>query len=149
MYGHNITPFLRWSFPASHSRRVVLCLPVNVIVCIVLSIIVSPGVVLDKGTGAPGVGVAGWDWAVMILLTEVVGISAGVTMVPPAVAVPAIVVLGATGGEMANLVTGIAVRSGLEVPWAVGVDMAHMATHGAKVVHVDDGGGGWMCGGVL
>ena len=92
---------------------------------------------------------AGWDWAVTILLTEVVGISAGMTTVPPAVAVPSVVVLGATGGEVANLVTGVAVHSGLKVSWAIGTDMAHIATHGAKVVHVNDWGGGGMCGRVL
>ena len=149
MHGHNITPFLRWSFPASHSRRVVLHLPVNVVICIVLSLVVCPRVVLFKGARAPGVGVAGGDWAATILLTEAVGISAGVTAVSPAVAVPAVAVLGATGGEMANLVTSVAVCLGFEVSWAVGTDMAHMATHGAKVVHVDDWGGGRTCGRVL
>ena len=92
---------------------------------------------------------AGWDWAVTILLTEAVRVSAGMTAMSPAVAVPTIAVLGATGGEMANLVTGIAAHSGLEISWAVGADMAHMATHGAKVVHVDDRGGGRTCGRVL
>ena len=90
---------------------------------------------------------AGWDWAVTILLTEAVGVGAGVTTMSPAVAVPAVAVFGATGGEMANLVAGVAVRPGLEVSWAV--NMAHMATHGAAVVHVDDWGGGRMCGRVL
>jgi hypothetical protein len=149
MHSHNITPFLRWSFPASHSRRVVLCLPINVVICIVLAIIVCPRVVLYKGARTPGIGVAGWDWAVTILLTEAVGISAGVTAVSPAVAVPTVAVLGATGGEMANLVTGVAARPSLKVSWAVGMDMAHMATHGAKVVHVNDWGGGRTRQGVL
>ena len=58
---------------------------------------------------------AGWDQAATILLIEVVGISTGVTAVPPAVAVPAVVVLGATESEMANLVAGIAVHPGFEV----------------------------------
>ena len=106
MYSHNITPFLRWSFPASHSRRVVLCLLVDVVVCVVLSIVVCPGVVHHKGARASGVEVAGWDWTMTILLTEVVGVGAGVTMMSPAVAVPAVVVLGATRSEMADLVTG-------------------------------------------
>ena len=149
MHGHNITPFLRWSFPASHSRRVVLRLPVNVIVCLVLSVVVCPRIVLYKGVRAPRVRVAGWDWAVTILLTEVVGVGAGVTAMSPTVTVPAVVVLGAAGGEMANLVAGVAACPGLEVPWTVGVDMAHMATHGAKVVHVNDWGGGGMRGRVL
>ena len=42
---------------------------------------------------------------------------------------------------MPEFVTGAAARPGLEVSWAVGAYMAHMATHGAKVVHVDDWGG--------
>ena len=142
MHGHNITPFLRWSFPASHSRRMILCFPVNVVVCVVLSIVVCPGIVLDKGARAPGVRVAGWDWAVAILLTEAVGIGIGMTTVPPAVAVSAVAVLGAGVSEMPHLVAGIAARPGLQVSWAIGTDMAHMTTHGAKVVHVNDWGGG-------
>ena len=129
MHGHNITLFLRWSFPASHSRRVVLCLPVNVIVCIILSIVVCPRVVLYKGARAPGVGVASWDWAATILLTEVVGVGAGMTAVSPTVTIPAVAVLGAAGGEMANLVAGVAARPGLKVLWAISVDMAHMACY--------------------
>ena len=108
MYSHNITPFLRWSFPASCSRRVVLCLPVDIIVCIVLSIVVCPRVVLYKGARAPGIKVAGWDWATMILLVEAVGVDAEVAAMSPAVAVPAVVVLVAIGGEVANLMTGVA-----------------------------------------
>ena len=92
---------------------------------------------------------AGWDWAAAILLTEVVGVGAGMTTMSPAVAVPAVMVLGATGGEMANLVAGIAARPSLKVSWAIGANMAHMATHGAKVVHVDDWGGGRTRGRVL
>ena len=141
MHGHNITPFLRWSFPASHSRRVVLCLPVNVVVCVVLSIVVCSGVVLYKGARAPGVRVAGWDWAVTFLLTEAVGIGAGMTAMSPGIAVPTVAVLGAGGSEVPNLVAGVAMRPGLKVSWAVGVNMANMATHGAEVVHVDDWGG--------
>ena len=118
MHGHNITPFLRWSFPASHSRRMVLCLPINVVVCVVLSVVVCPGVVLYKGVGAPGVRVAGWDWAVAIFLTEAVGVGAGMTAVSPGVAVPAVAVLGAGGSEMPNLVAGVATCPGLEVSWA-------------------------------
>ena len=113
MHGHNITPFLRWSFPASHSRRMVLCLPVNVVVCVVLSVVVCPGVVLYKGARTPGVRVAGWDWAVTIFLTEAVGFGTGMTVVPPAVTVSAVPVLGAGGSEMSHLVAGIAARPGL------------------------------------
>ena len=140
-HGHNITPFLRWSFPASRSRRVVLCLPVNVVVRVVLSVVVCPGVVLYKGARAPEVGVTGWDRTAAIFLTEAMGICAGVTAMPPSVAVPTVAVLGAGGSEMPNLVTGAAARPGLEVPWAGGANMANMATHGAEVVHVDDWGG--------
>ena len=92
---------------------------------------------------------AGWDWAAAILLTKVVGISAGVTAVSPGVAVPAVAVLGAGGSEVPNLVAGIATRLGLEVSGAVGANMAHMATHGAEVVHVNDRGGGRARWGVL
>ena len=91
----------------------VLCLPVNVIVCVVLSIVVCPGVVLYKGARAPGVKVAGWDWAVAIFLTEAVGIGAGMTTVPPGVAVSTVAVLGAGGSEMPHLVAGVAARPGL------------------------------------
>ena len=142
MHGHNITPFLRWSFPASHSRRMVLRLPVNVVVCVVLSVVVCPGVILYKGARAPGVRMAGWDWAVAIFLTEMMGIGTGMTAVPPAVAVSTVAVLGAGGSEMPHLVAGGAARPGFQVSWAVGTDMAHMTTHGAKVVHVNDWGGG-------
>ena len=127
----------------------VLCLPVNVIVCIILTVVVCPRVVLYKGARAPGVGVAGWDWAATILLIEAVGVDAGMTTMSPAVAVPAVMVLGTTGGEMANLVAGVAVRPSLEVSWAIGTNMAYMATHGAKVVHVNDWGGGGTRGRVL
>ena len=88
----------------------------------------------------------GWDRTVAIFLTEAMGVCASVTAVPPAVAVPAVAVLGAGGSEMPNLVAGIATHPGLEVSWAVGTNMANMATHGAEVVHVDDWGGrgdGW------
>ena len=126
-----------------------MCLPVNVVICIVLSIIVCPRVILYEGVRAPGVGVAGWDWAVAILLTEAVGVSAGMTTMSPAVAVPTVAVLGATGGEMAHLVAGVAACPGLEVSVAVGADMAHMTTHGTEVVHVNDWGGGRARRGVL
>ena len=42
---------------------------------------------------------------------------------------------------MPDLVAGAATCPGLEVSWAVDANMAHMATHGTKVVHVDDWGG--------
>ena len=87
---------------------------------------------------------AGWDWAVTILLAEAVGIGTGMTVVPPAVAVPAVAVLGAGGSEVPHLVAGVATRSGLKVSWAVGMDVADVATHGTEVVHVNDWGGGGM-----
>ena len=85
---------------------------------------------------------AGWDWAAAILFTEAVGVRASVAAMPPRVAVPAVAVLGAGGSKVPNLVASVATRPGLEVPWAVSANMAYMATHGAKVVHVDDWGGG-------
>ena len=82
----------------------------------------------------------GWDQTVAIFLTKVMGFHASVTAVPPGVAVPAVAVLGAGGSKMPNLVAGVAMHPGLEVSWAVGANMANMATHGAEVVHVDDWG---------
>ena len=90
----------------------VLCLPVNVVICVVLSIVVCPGVVLYEGARAPGVRVTGWDWAVAIFLTEAVGIGAGMTVVPLAVAVSTVVVLGAGVSEVPHLVAGVAARPG-------------------------------------
>ena len=148
MHGHNITPFLRWSFPASHSRRMILCLPVNVIVCVVLSIVVCPGVVLPKGTRAPGVKVAGWDWAAAIFLTEAVGVGAGISAVSPGVAVSTVAVLGAGVSEVPYLVAGVATCPSFKIPRAIGTDVADMAAHGTEVIHVDDGRGGrmrWGC----
>ena len=107
----------------------VLCLPIDVVVCIVLSIVVCPGVVLYKGARAPGVGMTGWDWTVAIFLTEAMGVCASVTVVPPGVTVPTVAVLGAGGGEMPYLVTGIAARPGLEVSGAVSANVPNMATH--------------------
>ena len=119
----------------------VLCLPVNVVICVVLSIVVCPGVVLYKGARAPVVGMTGRDWTVAIFLTEAMGVRAGVTAMPPGVAVPAVAVLGAGGSVMPNLVTGATTRPGLKVPWTGGANMANMATHGAEVVHLNDWGG--------
>ena len=92
---------------------------------------------------------AGWDWAVAIFLTEVVGIGAGMTAVPPAVTVSVVAVLGATGGEMPDLVAGVATCPGFKVPWAFGMDVTDMAAHGTEIIHVDDGRGGRTCWGVL
>ena len=83
----------------------------------------------------------GWDRAAAIFLTEAVGVRASVATMPPRVAVPTVAVLGAGGSVVPDLVTGAATRPGLEVSWAVNANMAHMATHGAEVVHVDDRGG--------
>ena len=83
----------------------------------------------------------GWDRATAIFLTEAMGVRASVAAMPPRVAVPTVAVLGAGGSVMPNFVTGAATRPGLEVSWAVNANMAHMATHGAEVVHVDDWGG--------
>ena len=86
---------------------------------------------------------ADWDWAAVVFLTEAVGVGAGMAAVSPGVAVTAVAILGTGGSEMPNLVAGVATHPGLEVSWAVGANMANMATHGAEVVHVDD----WGCGG--
>ena len=91
----------------------------------------------------------GWDRTAAIFLAEAMGVGASVTTMPPGVAVSTVAVLGAGGSEMPNLVAGIATRPGLEVSGAVGANMAHMATHGAKVVHVNDWGGGRTHWGVL
>ena len=76
MHGHNITPFLRWSFPASHSRRVVLCLLVNVIICIALSVIVCPWVIWYEGMRAAWQGVTEGDWTRAISVAKVMGVGA-------------------------------------------------------------------------
>ena len=83
----------------------------------------------------------GWDRAATIFLTEAMRVCASVAAMPPRVAVPTVAVLGAGGGIMPDLVTGATARPGLEVSWAVSANMAHMATHGTEVVHVDDRGG--------
>ena len=127
----------------------VLCLPVNVIVCVVLSIVVCPGVVLHKGARAPVVSVAGWDWAAAIFLTKTVGVSAGITAVSPGVAVSTVAVLGAGICEVPYLVAGIAACPGLKISRAIGTDVADMAAHGTEVIHVDDGRGGRTHWGVL
>ena len=62
------------------------------------------------------------------------------TAVPPAVAVSTVVVLGAGGSEMPHLVAGVAAHPGLKVSWAIDTDVSDVATHGTKVVHVDDWG---------
>ena len=49
---------------------------------------------------------------------------------------------------MPDFVTGATTRPGLEVSWAGSANMANMATHGAKVIHVDDWGGRGDCWGV-
>ena len=77
------------------------------------------------------------------------GVHASVAAMPPRIAVPTVAVLGAGGGEMPDLMASAATRPGLEVSWAVNANMAYMATHGAKVVHVDDWGGGGACWGIL
>ena len=127
----------------------VLCFPVDVLVCIVLSIIVCPRVVLYKEARAPGVEVAGWDWTTMILLAKAMWVGAGVTVMSPAVAVSAVVILGAARHEVANLVTGAALCPSLQVVWAISTDVAQVTTHGTEIVHVDDWGGGWTCRRVL
>ena len=87
------------------------------------------------------VAVATWDRAATIFLTEAMGVRASVAAMPPCVAIPTVAVLGAGGSVMPDFVTGAATRPGLEVSGAVSADMAHMATHGAEVVHVNDWGG--------
>ena len=91
----------------------------------------------------------GWDWAAAIFLTEAMGVRAGVAAMPPRVAVPTVAVLGAGGSEVPDLMAGAATCPGLEVSGAVSANMAHMTTHGAKVVHVDDWGGSGDRWGVL
>jgi hypothetical protein len=93
--------------------------------------------------------VTDWDRAAAIFLAEAVGVCTGMSAVSPGVAVPTVAVFGAGGSEMPHFVAGIATCPGLEVSWAVGADMANMATHGAEVVHVDDWGGGRTRWGVL
>jgi hypothetical protein len=149
MHGHNITPFLRWSFPALHSRRVVLCLPVNVVVCIALSIIVCPRVIWYEGTRAAWQGVTEGDWARAISLAKVMGVGAVERPVSPCVAVHAVPVLVARQGEMPDLMTSIASGPGFKVLGTGGVDVPSVAAHGAEVVHVDDWRGGRARGGVL
>ena len=61
----------------------ILCLPVKVVVCVVLSIVGCPGVILYKGAWAPGVGMTGWDQTVAIFLTKAMGFCAGMATVPP------------------------------------------------------------------
>ena len=99
--------------------------------------------------GAPGVEVAGWDGAVAIWVTEVVRICAGVGLMSLAVAISAVLVLVALGGGVADLVTGTAMCLCLLVVGAIGTNMAHVATHGAEVVHVNDWRGSRVCGRVL
>ena len=118
-----------------------MCLPINVVVCVVLSVEICPGVVLCKGAWAPGVGVAGWDRAAAIFLTEAMRVRARIAAMSPRVAVPAVAVLGAGSSVMPEFVTGVATRPGLEVSGAVSAYMAYVAAHGAKVVHVDGRGG--------
>jgi hypothetical protein len=55
----------------------------------------------------------GWDWTAAIFLTEVMGVCASVTTVPPGVTVPTVAVLGAGGSEMPHLVAGVAAHPGL------------------------------------
>ena len=127
----------------------VLCFPVDVVVSVVLSVVICPGVILHKGARAPGVAVRGWNHATTVLLAKAMGVRTSVTAVAPGVAVPAVAVLGAGGSVMPNLVTGAATRPGLEVSWTGGANMANMATHGAEVVHVNDWGGRGGRGGVV
>ena len=74
----------------------------------------------------------GWDRTATVLLTKAMGVRASVTAVPPGVAVPAVAIFGAGGSEVPNLVAGVATRPGLKVSWAVGANMANMATHGDR-----------------
>ena len=67
----------------------------------------------------------------------------------PGVAIHAVPVLVARRGEMPNLVTSVAMQPGLKVLGAGGMDVPHVATHGAEVIHVDDQGGSRTRGGVL
>ena len=66
-----------------------------------------------------------------------------------AIAVSTVLVLVAVRGEVANFVTSTAVCPGLQVVWTVSTNMAHVTTHEAEVVHVNDWGGCRVCRGVL
>ena len=59
----------------------------------------------------------------------------------PAIAVSAVPILVALGSEVANLVAGTATHPSLQVVGTVGMDVAHVAAHGAEIVHVDNWGG--------
>ena len=74
----------------------------------------------------------------MCLLTKMVGVGAEERAMSPCVAVHTILVLGARGSEMPNFMTSIAVRPGLKVVGAIGMNVSGVATHGAEVVHVND-----------
>ena len=84
-----------------------MCFPVDVVVYVILPIVVGPRVIFDKGVGAPGVEMAGRDWAATILLTEVVGVYAGIGPVSPAVAVITVPVLVPLGSGVAYLIAGV------------------------------------------
>ena len=76
-------------------------------------------------------------------------VGARVGPMSPAVAVSAVLVLGAFRGEMTNLVTSVATCLGLEVVGAVGMNMPHVTAHETEVVHVNDWRGSGMRRGVL
>ena len=67
----------------------------------------------------------------------------------PAIAASAVLVLVAVRGEVTDFVTSTAVCPGLQVVWTVSMNMAHVTTHKAEVVHVNNWGGCRACRGVL
>ena len=89
------------------------------------------------------------DWTRTSPLAKVVGVGAEERAMSPCVAVHTILVLGARGSEMPDLVTSIAACPGLKVLGAVGTNMPGVAAHGAEVVHVNNWRGGRVHGGVL
>ena len=85
----------------------------------------------------------------VIWVTVVVGVYAGVAAMSPTIVVSAVPILVALGSGVANLVAGTAMHPGLQVVGAVDTDVAHVATHGAEVVHVNNWGGSRACRRVL
>ena len=94
-------------------------------------------------------GVTEGDWTGAGSLAKAVGIGAVERTVSPCVAVHAVLVFGVGRSEMPDLMTSAALGPGLKVLGAIGMNVPHVTTHGAEVVHVDDWRGGRMHGGVL
>ena len=89
------------------------------------------------------------DWAGSSFLAKMVRVGAVEQAVSPCVAIHAVLVLGAGGSEMPNLMTSVASGPGLEVLGASGANVPCVTTHETEVVHVDDQRGSRAHGGVL